>query len=69
MTLKVKIKNKSSRDIPAELVDALPFKTVDEVNRIAEEYNLRITELSNGYENGELVEQELTFGDSYAKEN
>lgn len=69
MTMKVKIKNKSSREIPQELVDAIPFKSFDEVNRIAEEYNLRITELSNGYENGELVEQELTFGDSYAKEN
>jgi hypothetical protein len=69
MTMKVKIKNKSSREIPQELVDAVPFKSFDEVNRIADEYNLRITELSNGYENGKLVEQELTFGDSYAKEN
>ena len=69
MTMKVKIKNKSSREIPQELVDAIPFKSFDEVNRIADEYNLRVTELSNGYENAKLVEQEITFGDSYAKEN
>lgn len=69
MCVKIKIKNKSSRDIPEELVEDLQFKTLDQINEIAEQYNLKVIEMSREYENGHLVENELTFGDRYAKEN
>jgi len=69
MCVKIKIKNKSSRDIPEELVEDLQFKTLDQINEIAEQYNLKVIEMSREYEDGHLVENELTFGDRYAKEN
>ena len=69
MCVKSKIKNKSSRDIPEELVEDLYFKTLDQINEIAEQYNLKVIEMSREYEDGHLVENELTFGDRYAKEN
>lgn len=65
MCVKIKIKNKSSRDIPQELVEEIQFKTLDEINSIAEQYNLKVTEMTNEYKNAKLVEQELTFGDRY----
>lgn len=69
MCVKIKIKNKSSRDIPEELVEDLQFKTLDQINEIAEQYNLKVIEMSREYNDGHLVENELTFGDRYAKEN
>ena len=69
MRVKIKINNKSSRDIPEELVNDLQFKTLDQINEIAEEYNLKVIEVTREYDNGHLVENELTFGDRYAKEN
>lgn len=69
MCVKIKIKNNSSRDIPEELVEDLQFKTLDQINEIAEQYNLKVIEMSREYNNGHLVENELTFGDRYAKEN
>ena len=69
MSVKITIKNKSSRDIPQELVEEIQFKTLDEINSIAEQYNLKVTEMTNEYKNAKLIEQELTFGDRYAKEN
>lgn len=69
MCVKIKIKNKSSRDIPEELVEDLQFKTLDQINEIAEQYNLKVIEMSREYNNGHLIENELTFGDRYAKEN
>ena len=69
MSVKITIKNKSSRDIPQELLEEIQFKTLDEINSIAEQYNLKVTEMTNEYKNAKLVEQELTFGDRYAKEN
>lgn len=69
MCVKIKIKNKSSRDIPEELVEDLYFKTLDQINEIAEQYNLKVIEMSREYDNGHLVENELTFGDRHAKEN
>lgn len=69
MCVKITIKNKSSRDIPQELVEEIQFKTLDEINSIAEQYNLKVTEMTNEYKNAKLTEQELTFGDRYAKEN
>ena len=65
MSVKITIKNKSSRDIPQELVEEIQFKTLDEINSIAEQYNLKVTEMTNEYKNAKLVEQELTFGDRY----
>lgn len=70
MRVKIKIKNNSSRDIPEELVEDLQFKTLDQINEIAEEYNLKVIEMTRGYDDdGHFVENELTFGDRYAKEN
>lgn len=69
MCVKIKIKNKSSRDIPEELVKDLQFKTLDQINEIAEQYNLKVIEMSREYDNSHLVENELTFGDRHAKEN
>lgn len=63
MCVKIKIKNKSSRDIPEELVEDLYFKTLDQINEIAEQYNLKVIEMSREYNDGHLVENELTFGD------
>ena len=65
MCVKIKIKNKSSRDIPEELVEDLPFKTLDQINEIAEQYNLKVIEMSREYDDGHLIENELTFGDRY----
>lgn len=69
MCVKIKIKNKSSRDIPEELVEDLQFRTLDQINEIAEQYNLKVIEMSREYNKGHLIENELTFGDRYAKEN
>ena len=69
MSIKIKIKNKSSRDIPEALVENLQFKTLDQINEIAEEYNLKVIEVTREYDDGHFVENELTFGDRYAKEN
>lgn len=63
MCVKIKIKNKSSRDIPEELVEDLQFKTLDQINEIAEQYNLKVIEMSREYDDGHLIENELTFGD------
>ena len=70
MRVKIKINNKSSRDIPEELVNDLQFKTLDQINEIAAEYNLKVIEATREYDDdGHFVENELTFGDRYAKEN
>lgn len=62
----VKIKNLSDKSIPQELLDQVLFNDVDNFNKVAEEYNLKIIELKNIYDDNEkLVEQELTIGDSY----
>lgn len=62
----VKIKNLSDKSIPQELLDQVLFNDVDNFNKVAEEYNLKIIELKNIYnEDKELIEQELVIGDSY----
>ena len=63
MCTKVKFVNESKRDIPSEIVDNILFKTIDQINSLAEEYNLKIIELSNEYDDGKLVEQTFVFGD------
>ena len=62
----VTLKNLSDRPIPQEVVDNVLFNNVDNLNKIAEEYNLKVIELKNIYnEDKELIEQELVIGDSY----
>lgn len=62
----VTLKNLSDRSIPQEVVDNILFNNVDNLNKIAEEYNLKVIELKNIYnEDKELIEQELVIGDSY----
>ena len=62
----VTLKNLSDRSIPQEVVDNVLFNNVDDLNKVAEEYNLKVIELKNIYnEDKELIEQELVIGDSY----
>lgn len=62
----VTLKNLSDRPIPQEVVDNVLFNNVDNLNKVAEEYNLKVIELKNIYnEDKELIEQELVIGDSY----
>lgn len=61
--MKVTIKNKSHRDIPEELADALSVQRLDEINRIANEYNLKILEYSRELENTKIIEEIFVIGD------
>ena len=70
MCVKIKIKNKSSRDIPEELVDSINEMTLDRLNEVAAEYNLKVIEMTKEYnKKGILTEQEFVIGDRYGKED
>lgn len=70
MCVKIKIKNKSSRDIPEELADSINEMTLDRLNEVAAEYNLKVIEMTKEYnKKGILTEQEFVIGDRYAKED
>ena len=70
MCVKIKIKNKSSRDIPEELVESINEMTLDRLNEVAAEYNLKVIEMTKEYnKKGILTEQEFVIGDRYAKED
>jgi hypothetical protein len=70
MCVKIKIKNKSSRDIPEELVDSINEMTLDRLNEVAADYNLKIIEMTKEYnKKGILTEQEFVIGDRYGKED
>ena len=60
---KVKIVNKSSRELPEEAVDAISFRTLTDANEILEEYNLKISEMEREIEDGHLINQTLTITD------
>lgn len=62
----IKVKNLSDKAIPQELADQMLFNNIDSFNKVAEEYNLKVIELKNIFnDENVLVEQELTIGDSY----
>lgn len=63
MCKKVKIVNKSSRELPEEAVDAISFKTLTDANEVLEEYNLKILEMEREFEDGSLVTQTFTITD------
>ena len=63
MCKKVKIVNKSSRELPEEAVDAISFKTLTDANEVLEEYNLKILEMEREFEDGSLVTQTITISD------
>lgn len=63
MCKKVKIVNKSSRELPEEVVDAISFKTLTDVNEVLEEYNLKILEMERDIEDEKLVIQTFTIAD------
>lgn len=63
MCKKVKIVNKSSRELPEEVVDAISFKTLTDVNEVLEEYNLKILEMERDIEDEKLVTQTFTIAD------
>jgi uncharacterized HAD superfamily protein len=70
MCVKIKIKNKSSRDIPAEIADIISETSLDKLNEIAADYNLKIIEMTKEYnKKGILTEQEFVIGDRYVKED
>ena len=70
MCVKIKIKNKSSRDIPEELADSINELTLDRLNEVAAEYNLKIVEMTKEYnKKGILTEQEFVIGDRYAEKD
>jgi hypothetical protein len=70
MCVKIKIKNKSSRDIPEELADSINEMTLDRLNEIAADYNLKVIEMTKEYnKKGILTEQEFVIGDRYVKED
>ena len=70
MCVKIKIKNKSSRDIPEELADSINEMTLDRLNEVAAEYNLKVIEMTKEYnKKGILTEQEFVIGDRYVKED
>ena len=63
----VTVKNLSDKSIPQDLADQILFGNLDNFNKVAEEYNLKVIELKNIYnEDQELIEQQLTIGDSYS---
>lgn len=61
--MKVTIKNKSRREIPEELADTIKTCKLDEINRIAEEYNLKVIEYSRELENAKVTEEIFVIGD------
>jgi hypothetical protein len=63
--MNVEIINESSRHLPGDLINAISeFRPYDEVNDIAEEYNLRIVSLRFVNDENDLpIEQEITVGD------
>jgi hypothetical protein len=63
MCKKVKIVNKSSRELPEEAVDAISFKTLTDANEVLEEYNLKILEMEREFEDGSLITQIFTIAD------
>ena len=63
MCKKVKIVNKSSRELPEEAVDAISFKTLTDANEVLEEYNLKILEMEREFEDGSLITQTFTIAD------
>lgn len=61
--MKITIKNKSRREIPEELADAIQAQPLDEINRIAAEYNLKLIEYGRELENAKVTEEIFVIGD------
>lgn len=63
---KLIIKNKSLRALPEEVVNAIENMTIDEVNSVLDEYNLKIIEIERDYDDDENIASEtVTIGVSY----
>lgn len=63
---KLIIKNKSLRALPEEVVNAIENMTIDEVNGVLDEYNLKIIEIERDYDDDENIASEtVTIGVSY----
>lgn len=65
MCKKVRIINKSSRELPEEAIDAISFRSLTEANEVLEEYNLKIYEMEREFEDGKLSSQTLTLVDTH----
>lgn len=61
--MKIRVINKSSRELPEELADACMQLTITDVNNVADEYNLKIVEYEKIFDDGELLEVIYTIGD------
>ena len=65
MCKKIRIVNKSTRELPEEAIDAISFKSLTEANEILEEYNLKISEMEREFEDGKLSSQTIVLVDTY----
>ena len=65
MCKKIRIVNKSTRELPEEAIDAISFKSLTEANEVLEEYNLKISEMEREFEDGKLSSQTIVLVDTY----
>lgn len=65
--MKITIKNESIREIPEELAETIYTLNLDEINRVAAEYNLKIIEYCRELDNAKIIEEIFVIGDYYAK--
>lgn len=65
MCKKIRIVNKSTRELPEEAIDAISFKSLTEANEVLEEYNLKISEMEREFEDGKLSSQTIVLIDTH----
>jgi len=63
-TTNIRIINLSSRSINDEILEAITFQTLSEANTILAQYNLKIREFEQIFNDGQLHETVLTIGDT-----
>ena len=65
MCIKIRIVNKSTRELPEEAIDAISFKSLTEANEVLVEYNLKISEMEREFEDGKLSSQTIVLVDTH----
>lgn len=63
-TTNIRIINLSSRSINDEILEAITFQTLSEANTILAQYNMKIREFEQIFNDGQLQETVLTIGDT-----
>ena len=61
--MKIIIKNQSRREIPEELAEAVYTLRLDEINRVASGYNLKVIEYGRELNNADITEEIFVIGD------